>query len=752
LQLKSLHWETGMSFVTGLLARRSDGRRIKLRYFEDVLAVEFDAVDARRDAALPKRAHVDRLEPKGPSAEFRTATRPTESRLHSEPSPHPDKLFPPRSDQTGGERPPRADPLFADPHDPDHDKTRPRPVPCDATGLALSGGGIRSAAVCLGVLQALHRHRLIDGIDYLSTVSGGGYIGCCLSAAMSHRGGGAFPFGDDASDTPAVAHLRNYSNYLMPRGRSGIRNVSDVAAIILRGLLLNFIQVLAALLFCALLTKFAHPVFPSLVDESRLGFTIFFLCAVAFILIVWALLRSSTRFDDVTDDSHSWFLFVARFLIIASVVVAFLELQPHARRFLIKDGLLYSKAPYYLIASTIGGALIAFSIAISFLSGSLGRFLLTSQDAKDWATLARRGLAHFCVLVAAMVIPVALWLCYLLFSIWVIDESFPQGQNLLISSAADPYLAACFVMTLIAAGVQANAYSLHRLYRDRLSRAFLFPPERGQAQPDSLANLKLSGLPASAGPYHIINSAMNVQRSAEANRRGRNADFFMFTRDFIGSDLTLFAPTKEMEKIDSRIDLATAMAISGAAVSANMGARTVRLLSPTLALLNIRLGYWLRNPRDLAKEPNPRDLAKEPTWLLKGVFSRLIEKFYLLLEMLNMLDEKSRHVYLTDGGHIENLGVYELLKRGCQLIVVVDAEADPSMSFGSLMKLERYARIDFGVHVVLPFEQIARMTKPSLTAWRPATSYVRNVGHTPRSVASFMKTVQRASSYISRRR
>jgi hypothetical protein len=213
---------------------------------------------------------------------------------------------------------------------------------------------------------------------------------------------------------------------------------------------------------------------------------------------------------------------------------------------------------------------------------------------------------------------------------------------------------------------------------------------------------------------------MNVQGSPEANRRGRNADFFMFTPDFIGSDLTFFAPTKEpvntkepvketvamtpgMETIDPRIDLATAMAISGAAVSANMGARTVRLLSPTLALLNIRLGYWLRNPRDL---------AKDPTWLadLKGWLSRYW-KFYLLLEMLNLLDETSRDVYLTDGGHIENLGVYELPKRGCQLIVVIDAEADPSMSFGSLMKLERYARIDFGVHIVLPFEQIARMTK-----------------------------------------
>jgi hypothetical protein len=90
--------------------------------------------------------------------------------------------------------------------------------------------------------------------------------------------------------------------------------------------------------------------------------------------------------------------------------------------------------------------------------------------------------------------------------------------------------------------------------------------------------------------------------------------------------------------------------------------------------------------------------------------SWLIDKFFLLPEMLNLLDEKSFNVYLTDGGHIENLGVYELLKRGCQLIIVVDAEADPHMAFGSLMKLERYARIDFGVRIRLPYEEIARVT------------------------------------------
>ena len=254
--------------------------------------------------------------------------------------------------------------------------------------------------------------------------------------------------------------------------------------------------------------------------------------------------------------------------------------------------------------------------------------------------------------------------------------------------------------------LKANAYSLNRFYRDRLSKAFLFETPHDSRDPVPLDGIKLSGLEDSAGPFHIINAAMNVQGSAEANRRGRNADFFTFSSRFVGSDLTLYARTdaglavtKDMEAIDRRLDLATAMAISGAAVSANMGSNTIRVLSPTLALLNVRLGYWLRNPRDLARRSHAG-------LRLTGATRQIREKFYLLAEMLNLHDETSKEVFLTDGGHIENLGIYELLKRGCELIVVIDAEADPYMSFSSLLKVERYARIDLGVRIILPWEEI----------------------------------------------
>jgi len=89
----------------------------------------------------------------------------------------------------------------------------------------------------------------------------------------------------------------------------------------------------------------------------------------------------------------------------------------------------------------------------------------------------------------------------------------------------------------------------------------------------------------------------------------------------------------------------------------------------------------------------------------------LFNRFYLLLEIFSQLDEKRGIIYLTDGGHIENLGIYELLKRGCQLIVAIDAEADPTLAFPSLIRLERYARIDLGVRIDLPWPEIASRSR-----------------------------------------
>jgi hypothetical protein len=61
------------------------------------------------------------------------------------------------------------------------------------------------------------------------------------------------------------------------------------------------------------------------------------------------------------------------------------------------------------------------------------------------------------------------------------------------------------------------------------------------------------------------------------------------------------------------------------------------------------------------------------------------------------MDERSPWLNVSDGGHIENLGVYELLRRRCKYIVAVDGEQDPNMTFAALTTLQRLAAIDLGI-------------------------------------------------------
>ena len=218
----------------------------------------------------------------------------------------------------------------------------------------------------------------------------------------------------------------------------------------------------------------------------------------------------------------------------------------------------------------------------------------------------------------------------------------------------------------------------------------------------------MSGLTGQYGPYHLINTALNIQNSQTANRRGRNADFFLFSQEFVGSETTGYVATKDIEEVAKGLDLATAMAVSGAAASSNMGAATIKPLTPSLAILNVRLGYWLRNPNRLSNQQKTAE-AKEGSY-------NSVANFYFLLELLGLLNEGLKSVYLTDGGHIENLGLYELLKRQCRVIIAVDAEADREMAFGSFNTLVRFARIDFGVEIDLPWQQVTNKSRETSEA------------------------------------
>jgi hypothetical protein len=620
-----------------------------------------------------------------------------------------------------------------------NNKTEYDPRSCQPTGVALSGGGIRSASFCLGALQGLQSHPKfgMEDIDYLSTVSGGGYVGCALIAATQNLDG-QFPFTSSDSkvyaDTPSVRHIRDYSNYLIPHGAG---DVITALTIVGRGLAANALIVLPILLFFVGLTLFIHPDAASLEHPSLLnwnvaeaaaalgvqgspplwglhGFWFTAILAVVGILFlaIWAIAKSvaATHFWQTTVGGSSTaehsaelsggLVTFSKILFLITLTSLWFETQPfilsamdamHSNNASVCADWTFSGACLGRVLndwfSRLTPFLASFGAAFALLSKYFGDVIALAKSATGWTAQLKKMTATAALWFAAIVVPSCLWLVYLNLAYWGLGKHWTPS-----------FFVASGMTLFLALFIDPNVTSLYRLYRDRLSKAFLFNPDPKKPR-DTDHDLpayepKLSELNTLVCPYPIINAALNIEGSRYANKRGREADFFIFTPEYTGSRATGYIGTRRIEDKETALDLATAMAISGAALSSNMGVETIKPLAFTLALLNIRLGYWLHNPMKI---------SGKRTWLEHVKDIRVLSLF---MEMFSRLDERNHLIYLTDGGHIENLGVYSLLKRRCKLIIAIDAESDPRMGFGALLTLERYARIDLGAIIELPWEAI----------------------------------------------
>jgi hypothetical protein len=136
-----------------------------------------------------------------------------------------------------------------------------------------------------------------------------------------------------------------------------------------------------------------------------------------------------------------------------------------------------------------------------------------------------------------------------------------------------------------------------------------------------------------------------------------------------------------------------------------MGRNTMPSLVLIMTLLNIRLGYWFPHPKNFAGADYGHKFKRRALRFITAPFTR-VTPYHLFMEMIGNLKETGWHVNLTDGGHLENLGLYELVRRRCKLIVTVDAEADPEMIFAGLADAIRLIRIDLGVQIEIDVDKI----------------------------------------------
>jgi predicted acylesterase/phospholipase RssA len=268
------------------------------------------------------------------------------------------------------------------------------------------------------------------------------------------------------------------------------------------------------------------------------------------------------------------------------------------------------------------------------------------------------------------------------------------------------------VAYLVGKLVDANATGMHGFYRDRLSRAYLVGVDRdGALGPEDELSLQEICQEGTGAPYHLVNASLNMQRAKAGAQRWRHSDFFVFSRYWCGGPSSQYCRTEHLEYLAPGVHLGSAMAVSAAAAAPNMGARTSRLLVMLMTLLNVRLGLWLPTPRRVRRLQRLGVLGSGSgfTGWARRWWLRLRNRpsgYYLVQEMASRLDASGPFVNLSDGGHLENTAVYELLRRRCRFIVASDVESDPAMRFGSLAALMRYASIDLGVEIELDLEPL----------------------------------------------
>lgn len=284
---------------------------------------------------------------------------------------------------------------------------------------------------------------------------------------------------------------------------------------------------------------------------------------------------------------------------------------------------------------------------------------------------------------------------------WIAPNAWARlpvdADHLGLIAATDARLLVGLIALLVLFGagmsvlINVNKFSLHAMYRNRLIRAYL-GATREPRRPnlftgfDHEDNVYLKNVVAGR-PIHVINMALNLVAGQKLAWQERKAETFTVTALHSGSYHLGYRRSARYGGRDG-MSIGTAAAISGAAASPNMGSHSSPIVTFLMTLFNARLGWWLGNPgvhgAGTYEHASPR-LAFMP----------------ILAEALGLTDDRRRYVYLSDGGHFDNIGLIEMVLRRCRTIVVSDAGCDPGCGFEDLGAAIRKIRIDLGISIVM---------------------------------------------------
>jgi hypothetical protein len=291
----------------------------------------------------------------------------------------------------------------------------------------------------------------------------------------------------------------------------------------------------------------------------------------------------------------------------------------------------------------------------------------------------------------------------------------PPGMRLgqVLSVPLMLLLVALIFLLLVALLFDVNEFSLNAFYRNRLVRCFLGATRSERlAQPgtefDDGDDLPLSDSAAThPRPLHLINAAIDSWGTAH---RALNTGPYVLSPLMCGSTQGGNSDSPSPDEIGfvktasyaGSLTTGQAICISGAGQTPDAGDHPSRLVAFLMTLFNMRLGWWLPNP------------ASGPV----GAASPAFGIGYVLRELFVGRAGRSRFLRLVDGGRFDNLGMYELLRRRCRVVIVSDSDWDPDLTFAALGRALRLCEADLRVRIELDLASVVRRT-PSATNGLP---------------------------------
>lgn len=691
-----------------------------------------------------------------------------------------------------------------------------RPIPL--AGLALSGGGVRSATFSLGLLrglakggraaspaaspqsadgraehpsQQLSRQGLLGRFDYLSSVSGGGYVAAMLGRLAAKADGEPTPTGDcgmleaertlASHDGNVLGWLRRNGRYLSP---GGSRDIGIVVVTYLRALLAIHLEFMVFCLMWGLLVIAPHlwQYSTQVLSSAWKGwYSPWVALSAGLLMAVGPGLIAGYWFtrDTPRPEAHNWrarLVQAVQWLMAVALVTLVLWMQRDASAPVLDS--LYAKGPsaYAVTSLMIGSALLgqalswaalvhprmrsqgnalaaarlrnwltralhgigvtaALLLALGLLdasswwllqelmtgsnawwggigAGGVGILLLrsfaqplqqlaadTEGHAREWLPKLLGAVSALGLLALVMAWLVTLqWLVFAPDSIEAISDAPPLMRAVLVLLACVAWIALTSTNTHM-----PNSTSLHAFYRARLTRAYLAVgnparlPWQGLGRERSVRNVVEGddGLLAhyrpedQGAPIHLINTCLNETRDSDSNLYNADRKGALLTVSWRGMEV---GPSR-VHRHASAEQAGTVgqwVAISGAAASPGAGAYTSRGLALLLYFLGIRLGFWIASP---IRTPGLR-------WLSQLGWDWFPKPLMLTCEATaTFMGQERPWWYVSDGGHFDNTGVYPLIKRELDFILLSDASSDRHFQFSDLENLVRKARIDFGAEI-----------------------------------------------------